>query len=64
MGGDEDINRTRCALAMIENVESVLAELNELQLWDNTIVWYFLDNGPNNSRWTGMMKREKGGHLG
>lgn len=60
----EDIDQTRCALAMIENqdmnVGRVLAKLRELKVDDNTIVVYFSDNGPNSFRWTGGMKGRKG----
>jgi len=60
----EDIDQTRCALAMVENqdwnVGRVLAKLEELQLADNTIVVYFSDNGPNSWRWNDGMKGRKG----
>lgn len=60
----EDLDQTRCALAMLENqdwnVGRVLAKLKEHQLEDNTIVLYFSDNGPNSLRWTGGMKGKKG----
>ncbi len=60
----EDIDHTRCALAMIENqdmnVGRVLAKLKAIGVDDNTIVVYFSDNGPNSYRWTGGMKGRKG----
>jgi arylsulfatase A-like enzyme len=60
----ENIDQTRCALAMIENQDAnvgrVLSKLEELKLTDNTIVLYFSDNGPNSPRWTGGMKGRKG----
>jgi arylsulfatase A-like enzyme len=60
----EQIDETRCALAMLENqddnVGRVLALLDELELSDQTIVLYFSDNGPNGHRWTGGMKGAKG----
>lgn len=60
----EDLNQTRCALAMIENqdwnVGRVLAKLREHNLTDNTIIIYFSDNGPNTARWNGGMKGRKG----
>ncbi|MGH7127915.1 MAG: sulfatase-like hydrolase/transferase, partial [Planctomycetaceae bacterium] len=60
----EDLNHTRCALAMLANqdgnVGRVLAKLDELQLAENTIVLYFCDNGPNSWRWNGGMKGRKG----
>ena len=60
----ENIDQTRCALAMIENQDTnvgrVLSKLEELKLAENTIVLYFSDNGPNSARWTGGMKGRKG----
>lgn len=60
----EGLDETRCALAMIENqdwnVGRILARLDELKLADNTIVFYFSDNGPNSFRWNGGMKNRKG----
>lgn len=60
----EEIDQTRCALAMVENqdrnVGRVLATLAELGLEDGTIVVYFSDNGPNTMRWNGGMKGRKG----
>jgi arylsulfatase A-like enzyme len=60
----EDINHTRAALAMCENIDwnvgRVLKKLDELKLADNTIVVYFADNGPNGWRWNDGMKGRKG----
>lgn len=60
----EAIDQTRCALAMIENqdwnVGRVLQKLEALNLAENTIVFYFTDNGPNTWRWNGGMKGRKG----
>jgi arylsulfatase A-like enzyme len=60
----ENLDETRCALAMIENQDAnvgrVLAKLDELGLANNTIVLYFSDNGPNSWRWNGGMKGRKG----
>jgi arylsulfatase A-like enzyme len=60
----EQLDHTRCALAMVENqdwnVGRILARLDELKLADNTIVFYFSDNGPNSFRWNGGMKNRKG----
>jgi hypothetical protein len=62
--GQENLDHTRCALAMMENqdwnVGRVLEKLRELDLEDNTIVLYFSDNGPNSMRWTGGLKGRKG----
>jgi len=63
-GDPEDLDHTRCALAMVENLDwnvgRVLKRLDELNLADNTIVLYFSDNGPNSWRWNGGMKGRKG----
>lgn len=60
----ENLDHTRCALAMMENqdwnVGRVLSKLDELQLRQNTIVLYFSDNGPNGPRWTGGLRGTKG----
>ncbi len=60
----EDIDFTRAAMAMCENIDwnvgRVLKRLDELKLADNTIVLYFCDNGPNSWRWNGGMRGRKG----
>lgn len=60
----ENLDHTRCALAMLENqdrnIARILNRLDDYQLADNTIVLYFSDNGPNSARWTGGMKGRKG----
>jgi arylsulfatase A-like enzyme len=60
----EDINFTRAALAMCENIDwnvgRIMHTLARLDLEDNTIVVYFSDNGPNGWRWNGGMKGRKG----
>ena len=62
--GKEDVNKTRCALAMVENIDwnvgRVLAKLEDLNLVENTIVIYFNDNGPNSARWNANVKGRKG----
>jgi arylsulfatase A-like enzyme len=62
--GKENVDETRCALAMMENqdrnVGRLLAKLDDLRLRENTIVLYFTDNGPNSRRWNGGMKGVKG----
>lgn len=62
--GREQLDQTRCALAMMENLDDnvgrVLQRLDELKLADNTLVIYFSDNGPNAWRWNGGMKGIKG----
>jgi hypothetical protein len=60
----EDVDFTRAALAMCENIDwnvgRLLQQLDELKLAENTIVIYFSDNGPNGWRWNGGMKGRKG----
>ena len=60
----EELDTTRCVLAMCENIDwnvgRILEKLDSLQLADNTIVIYFSDNGPNSWRWNGEMKGRKG----
>lgn len=60
----EDVEFTRAALAMCENIDAnvgrVLAKLDALNLREQTIVVYFSDNGPNGWRWNGGMKGRKG----
>ena len=62
--GQENIDETRCALAMVENqdwnVGRVLKKLDELNLSEDTLVIYFSDNGPNGHRWNGGLKGKKG----
>jgi arylsulfatase A-like enzyme len=61
---EEDIDFTRAALAMCENIDwnvgRIVEKLEELGIEDNTIVIYFNDNGPNSWRWNGGMKGRKG----
>ena len=60
----EDIDRTRAALALCENIDwnvgRLLDKLDELEIAEDTIVFYFGDNGPNGARWNGGMKGTKG----
>ncbi|MGB1813888.1 MAG: arylsulfatase [Rubripirellula sp.] len=60
----EDLQMTRAALAMVENIDwnvgRLLKTLDRLSLANNTIVVYFSDNGPNSFRWNGGMKGKKG----
>ncbi|WP_273567447.1 sulfatase-like hydrolase/transferase [Maribacter halichondriae] len=60
----EDLNFTKAALAMVENIDynvgRLTHSLKELDLEENTIVIYLSDNGPNGWRWNGGMKGKKG----
>ncbi len=59
-----DLDHTRAALAMCENIDwnvgRLLKKLDELKIANDTIVVYFCDNGPNGRRWNGEMKGQKG----
>jgi arylsulfatase A-like enzyme len=61
---NEDINKTRAALALCENIDwnvgRIVDKTRELGIDDNTIILYFCDNGPNTWRWNGGMKGKKG----
>lgn len=60
----EDINFTRAALALTENIDwnigRIMKTVESLGLDENTIILYFTDNGPNSNRWNGGMKGIKG----
>ncbi|MEO1013471.1 MAG: arylsulfatase, partial [Bacteroidota bacterium] len=60
----EDIEFTKAALAMVENIDfnvgRVMEKLQDLDLEKNTIVIYMTDNGPNGWRWNGDMQGKKG----
>lgn len=63
-GNVENIDFTRAALAMCENIDwnvgRITRILDTLNLSKNTILFYFNDNGPNEYRWNGGMKGKKG----
>lgn len=60
----ENIDRTRSALALCENIDwnvgRLLKQIDEFGIANDTIVFYFGDNGPNGARWNGGMKGVKG----
>lgn len=62
--GKEDLQFTKAALAMCENIDwnvgRILSKLKDLKLTENTIIVYFSDNGPSEWRWNGNMKGKKG----
>ena len=61
---DEDLQFTKAALAMVENIDynvgRITDKIKKLNLEDNTIIIYLSDNGPNAYRWNGNMKGKKG----
>ncbi|MEM7382468.1 MAG: arylsulfatase, partial [Bacteroidota bacterium] len=60
----ENVNFTRAALAMVENIDHnvgrLMEKLRQVGLEENTIVIYLSDNGPNGWRWNGGMRGRKG----
>lgn len=60
----ENIQHTRAALAMIENLDDnvgrIVQKIQSLGLDEHTIFIYFSDNGPNGHRWNAHMKGIKG----
>jgi len=60
----ENVQHTRAALAMCENVDwnvgRLMKKLRKLGVADNTIVVFFHDNGPNGHRWNDEMRGRKG----
>tara|TARA_R110002051_G_scaffold48308_1_gene95250 strand:- start:21844 stop:23619 length:1776 start_codon:yes stop_codon:yes gene_type:complete len=61
---DEDLQFTKAALAMVENIDynvgRITDKIKSLNLEDNTIIIYLSDNGPNAYRYNGGMKGKKG----
>lgn len=62
--GNEDLDETRAALAMCENIDEnvgrIVAKTEELGIDGRTIILFFTDNGPNRNRWNGGMLGKKG----
>lgn len=60
----ENLNDTRAALAMIDNIDEnvgrIIAKTEELGIDDNTIILYFHDNGAARPRWNAGMMGRKG----
>lgn len=60
----QDLQHTRAALAMCENIDGnvgrLLERLDQLELAEETIVVYFCDNGPNGWRFNGGLRGRKG----
>jgi arylsulfatase A-like enzyme len=60
----ENLQHSRAALAMVENIDwnvgRLMESLEKTGKIDDTIVVYFSDNGPNGIRWNGDMKGRKG----
>ena len=60
----QNLEHTRAALAMVENIDDNIERLNQsldrLGLSEDTLVLFFSDNGPNGSRFNGGMRGRKG----
>ena len=60
----ENVKKTEAALAMVENLDynvgKVIDSLKKYKLYDNTIIIYLSDNGPNGNRWNNDLKERKG----
>ena len=56
--------KTQAALAMVENIDynvgKVINSLKKNNKYENTIIIFFSDNGPNGNRWNLEMKERKG----
>ena len=57
-------DKNACVYGMVENIDDnfgrVLKTLENLKLYENTIVLFLTDNGPNGKRYNGNMKGRKG----
>ena len=60
----ENINKTKAALGMIENIDenigNIVSVLKEKDIYDKTIIIFLSDNGPNGNRWNNDFKDRKG----
>ena len=60
----ENIEKTKAAMGMIENIDenigNVVRLLKEKGVYENTIIIFFSDNGPNGNRWNNDLKDRKG----
>ena len=60
----EDINHTKAALALCENIDWNVGRIKEtlqsIGIYENTIIMYLTDNGPNGNRWNNGFRGKKG----
>ena len=60
----ENIEKTKAALGMIENIDenvgNIIKYLMEIGKYDDTIIIFLSDNGPNGNRWNNEFKERKG----
>ena len=61
---EEDLDFTRAALAMVENIDDnfgrLLRAVDSLGLAENTVVVFMSDNGPNSNRYNAGLRGQKG----
>ena len=61
---EEDVNFTKAALAMVENIDynlgRIIHRLKKLKLEENTVIIFMSDNGPNGWRWNAGLRGKKG----
>ncbi|MCP3929522.1 MAG: arylsulfatase [Bacteroidetes bacterium] len=64
IAGDTTVDRHARIFAMIENIDQnvgkLFEKLDELQITDNTLVIFMVDNGPNSRRYVGPFRGKKG----
>ena len=60
----ENVEKTKAALGMIENIDEnvgkIIKTLKEIDKYENTIIIFLSDNGPNGNRWNNELKERKG----
>ena len=63
LGNEKDADTVARVFAMVENIDQnigrLMADLQRLQIDDNTLVLFTLDNGPNTRRYVGQMRGMK-----
>ena len=60
----ENVEKTKAALGMIENIDEnvgkIIKTLKEIDKYEDTIIIFLSDNGPNGNRWNNELKDRKG----
>ena len=60
----ENVEKTKAALGMIENIDEnvgkIIKTLKEIDKYEDTIIIFLSDNGPNGNRWNNELKERKG----
>ena len=56
----ENVEKTKAALGMIENIDEnvgkIIKTLKEIDKYEDTIIIFLSDNGPNGNRWNNELK--------